>query len=872
MAFLERLQMIIDADASGAAREFGKLGNSAEKDLTKATKGLDKVSGKMVSVGSAVALGGLAAVGGFAKLAMASDEADREVKKLENSIKNSDQAFSNNGKALTDVAAGLQKVTAADADAIVGAQSLLVQMGATEDQTKSLSPLIVDLSQKMGISLDAAAKAVSKGLDGSYGALKKMGVEVDQTAAKTDAGKAVFDALAGSVGGFAMEEARSFSGQMTILKNNVGDLGEAVGKGASGVLGGLAGQAAGAAGALNELNPGILTAVGGLGTTAALAATVGGGFAAAAGQAIKMRDQLTIVGEDGSRSMTKVGKAAGAIAFVGIAVGIAETVATVANSVNDIDAKMANAFDGARSSLGGTNEELGKAFSELVRVEDKSAEFSGIWQGLGAEVTIGGFTADIEEADKAFKTFLDSFGPGASQQVVDDLRAQADQMVKSSDAYKTQMDFIGKSQKLIDERSDATVKATVAEKEMNREQREAIKLEEKRTGTIESITDGMKNYNDRVKALETTFDSSAAAGKTFSEVIERSSFLDDSAKAAGNMNGAYKGLFDTLGSLPKEFDIVKSALGDYTDEQNTAVGAIITFGEKAGGVLEQAITSKSGDPRFLGAIFRDRLEETLKNANIPPEQIAEYIGLAGLDEATIDLAVKISLAEEERIKFETILSLFQQDLNDAPPELRLAVADAINADEFAKANVLIDLMNGELSPAEIQFVVGLLPELAPYIAQLQAEADADAIALTTALFPPGTMMGDLIAGLQGQANANPVVIPIVLPNDATTGNFNVDVSRATRGGGFGKAAGGSVFPTTTYSVNENGRELFTPSSNGFIMNASNAQALLEGVSQLVNKGGGGMTNITINETSSPRQTALEVIRANKASLFLAGAL
>jgi hypothetical protein len=134
------------------------------------------------------------------------------------------------------------------------------------------------------------------------------------------------------------------------------------------------------------------------------------------------------------------------------------------------------------------------------------------------------------------------------------------------------------------------------------------------------------------------------------------------------------------------------------------------------------------------------------------------------------------------------------------------------------------------------------------------------------------MIGDLIAGLQGQANANPVVIPIVLPNDATTGNFNVDVSRATRGGGFGKAAGGSVFPTTTYSVNENGRELFTPSSNGFIMNASNAQALLEGVSQLVNKGGGGMTNITINETSSPRQTALEVIRANKASLFLAGAL
>ena len=47
---------------------------------------------------------------------------------------------------------------------------------------------------------------------------------------------------------------------------------------------------------------------------------------------------------------------------------------------------------------------------------------------------------------------------------------------------------------------------------------------------------------------------------------------------------------------------------------------------------------------------------------------------------------------------------------------------------------------------------------------------------------------------------------------------------------------------------------------------------LEGVG-VSGGGGGGMTsNITINETSSPRQTALEVIRANKASLFLAGAL
>ena len=86
--------------------------------------------------------------------------------------------------------------------------------------------------------------------------------------------------------------------------------------------------------------------------------------------------------------------------------------------------------------------------------------------------------------------------------------------------------------------------------------------------------------------------------------------------------------------MPKQFDPIKAALGDYSDEQNKAVESVLTFGEKAGGVLEQAV-STGGDPRLLGGVFRSRLEEVLKNAGIPPEQIAEYVGLAGLGEFQI---------------------------------------------------------------------------------------------------------------------------------------------------------------------------------------------------------------------------------------------
>ena len=69
MAFLERLQMIIDADASGAAREFKKMGNTADRELGKTTKSLDKLSSKLTSVGTGALLAGGALAVGLTKFA-----------------------------------------------------------------------------------------------------------------------------------------------------------------------------------------------------------------------------------------------------------------------------------------------------------------------------------------------------------------------------------------------------------------------------------------------------------------------------------------------------------------------------------------------------------------------------------------------------------------------------------------------------------------------------------------------------------------------------------------------------------------------------------------------------------------------------------
>jgi hypothetical protein len=389
------------------------------------------------------------------------------------------------------------------------------------------------------------------------------------------------------------------------------------------------------------------------------------------------------------------------------------------------------------------------------------------------------------------------------------------------------------------------------------------------TGSMESLTEASKIYNGQLAFIAATQKLGADRAAAYNKAIEDTTTLDDQATAAFGMNTAYKGLFDTLNDLPKEFDVIKAALGDYTDEQNKAVEAVINFGDTAGGVLEQAV-STGGDPRMLGGIFRKRLEEVLKNAGIPPEQISEYIGLAGLGELQIEAAVRISLSEEEKQKFLNLLALFEATSQEFAPEILPKINELFLAGEFQKLNALIAASQPGVTQTELFLYLTAYPDLAGplagTIAALQAQADADAVALRATMFPPGSMIADLMANLQAEANAAPpVVIPFQLPGAPGSGlptlpnrgnlppginpsDLPVQQAEIDTGldfnfnGIIGRAIGGPVGGGRTYMVNERGRELFTPNSNGFIMNAGDAQALLQGVSQLVSSGGGGMVN------------------------------
>lgn len=144
---------------------------------------------------------------GLAKSVGAAREAALAQAKLANSVKNSTKVSKDAVKGFMAQAEALRDLTGVDDEAIEGAQAVLVSMKLTEDQVKALTPRVVDLSEKMGIDLEAAAKAVGKSVNGSVGGLQRMAVVVDKAKAATDPYAATLEALSAAQG-FAAKSAR----------------------------------------------------------------------------------------------------------------------------------------------------------------------------------------------------------------------------------------------------------------------------------------------------------------------------------------------------------------------------------------------------------------------------------------------------------------------------------------------------------------------------------------------------------------------------------------------------------------------------------------------------------------------------------------
>lgn len=159
----------------------------------------------------------------------ASTEAEASVVRLESAYEKFPSLAGGNIEAMQRLNSALAEKIRFDDDALAGAEAQLAQFKLTEEQIKTLLPLVADFAARTGRDLPAAASAAGKAILGQGRAFKEVGLDF------LDAGNdaANFDQLVkglrDTVGGFAEREGKSAAGQAAILANQFGEMKETVG-------------------------------------------------------------------------------------------------------------------------------------------------------------------------------------------------------------------------------------------------------------------------------------------------------------------------------------------------------------------------------------------------------------------------------------------------------------------------------------------------------------------------------------------------------------------------------------------------------------------------------------------------------------------
>lgn len=253
MATLEELVIQLSADTKDLQAELKasvSATQSATEQMAKSVEEFSKSGGKSTSffqnalstmagfVGGDLLLGAFRSVkdsvlnlaetmiSDGVKGAIAQQDA---MNQLNNALARSGNYSKDASDALDSFASTLQRTTKFEDDVILSTAALIETMTQLDQNgLKHATQASVDLAAAFNIDLETAARAVSKGIEGSTDSLKKFGISVQEGATKAETTANVFAALQ-KVSGSAAGQANTYSGQLAILTNTFGELQESIG-------------------------------------------------------------------------------------------------------------------------------------------------------------------------------------------------------------------------------------------------------------------------------------------------------------------------------------------------------------------------------------------------------------------------------------------------------------------------------------------------------------------------------------------------------------------------------------------------------------------------------------------------------------------
>lgn len=596
MASTVRVQFLADAkQLHDAFKKIRKESEEVEGKLDKVGASLTK-AGKY-GVAGATAAG--AALFGFAKQAA---EAERFSLRLENTLKNQPQLADVSADAFEDLAAALQKKTAADGDAIVGAQALLGQFGMTKDEILRLTPLVVDLSRKLGVDLDTAAKLVGKSVDGNTGALARYGIQVDSGKAKTDGFGATMDALSASVGGFAEDEGRTLEGRIASLKNQFGDLAEGVGTGVINAFDTVTPAIEKTLSTFQKMDSATQGAVGKFASFGVAGLALAGTLTFVAGKVIQFRDNIrslaTTVDADGTRSLNKFGAAMGVAGVAGAIFAAAKAIDTFANN-----SKTASEIVGDLSRKVG--QDLVRSFENQYKVNtivgDAAKAYESVAkENLGTAIklrdayaaqgkVIPELTAAIERETVAQKNSNQAASTGAKvvDAAIEPQKEFTEELGKTNEVFEEYQKQAKDAEDALRGVIDATLASFSAQltyEQQTRDVAEAIeeiavaadkakKTIDDKTTIVNEAKEAQREYQDSIaKAAEEILGQAAAAARLAKEQTEAQGRTLDAATAADIQRAELEKVAATL----KPDSPLRARLQSYIDTLNAIPPTVTT--------------------------------------------------------------------------------------------------------------------------------------------------------------------------------------------------------------------------------------------------------------------------------------------------------
>jgi hypothetical protein len=148
---------------------------------------------------------------------------------LISAMKNSGTYTDKAAKHLMDYASTLQSLTVFEDDAIQGVQTLLVQFGLQGDELDKVTAATIDFATAMGMDLRSAGLLVAKSIGSDTNALQRYDISLEGATTKTEKAQKAVEAISKKFGGSAAAAAKTFSGRITQIKNDIGDMQEVIG-------------------------------------------------------------------------------------------------------------------------------------------------------------------------------------------------------------------------------------------------------------------------------------------------------------------------------------------------------------------------------------------------------------------------------------------------------------------------------------------------------------------------------------------------------------------------------------------------------------------------------------------------------------------